>query len=76
MADLRACSMCKAPDGRVGCFLRDAETRELHSPVFADSYELFQWMRVNGFRLHQYSDDGREFVPSRVVPVERVTDDD
>lgn len=46
---------CKAPNGETGSFLADHNRGKLVSPVFTDTYGLFQWCRANGWEAAPWS---------------------
>jgi hypothetical protein len=59
---------CTEESGKVGTFLtatKGAADRKAVSPVFSDLYELYDWMRQNGWESKEYVND--TFIPWRVA---------
>ena len=50
-------------NGERGCFIHDIDDN-LISPMFADIYNLYNWMNANGWKIDEYKDG--EFIPWRV----------
>ena len=63
---IRMAQQCKAPTGETGSYLfRDATNiapeQKLVSPVFADTAELFAWIKANNWE--QYYPESEPFNP-------------